>query len=116
MNSAMQSLALDWHQVKLFLQHASGTSMDALHVIVGVVLLFAVALLLRTTVARPLPLLVVLLVQILNEASDFRVEIWPEVGMQLGEAAKDVVLTMLVPTLIFLAARYRPGLLAYKSS
>ena len=112
----MQELSLDWYQVKLFAQHASGMSMDALHVIAGVVLLFAVALLLRASVARRLPLLVVLLFALINEASDFRVEIWPQMAMQAGEAAKDVILTMIVPVLIFLVARYRPKLLAYKSS
>jgi diacylglycerol kinase len=112
----MQQLASDWHQVKVFVQHASGISMDALHVIVGVVLLFVVAFLLRTSVARRLPLSVVLLVELINEASDYRVEIWPQTAMQAGEAAKDVILTMTVPLLIFLVARYRPKLLAYKSS
>ena len=68
------------------------------------------------SVARPLPLLIVLLFAILNEASDFRAEIWPQLGMQAGEAAKDLILTMVVPLLIFLVARYRPKLLAYKSS
>jgi hypothetical protein len=96
----MHALALDWYQVKLFVQHASGFGMDALHVIAGTLLLFAVALLLRTTVARPLPLLIVLLVGVINEASDFRLEIWPQ----------------LEATLIFLIARYRPRLVAYKSS
>lgn len=108
----MHGLAVDWYQVKLFAQHASGMSMDALHVIAGPVLLFAIAFLLRTTVARPLPLVIVLLVEIINEASDFWVEIWPHFGMQAGEAAKDLILTMAVPTLIFLVARYRPALFA----
>lgn len=112
----MQGLALDWYQVKLFAQHASGMSMDALHVVAGVVLLFATAFLLRTSVARPLPLLVVLLVAVLNEAGDFRAEIWPQLGMQAGEAAKDLILTMVVPVLIFLVARFRPKLFAYKSN
>ena len=112
----MQEFALDWYQVKLFVQHASGFGMDALHVIAGTLLLFAVALLLRTTVARPLPLLIVLLVGVINEASDFRLEIWPQLEVQAGEAAKDIILTMFVPTLIFLIARYRPRLVAYKSS
>jgi hypothetical protein len=111
----MQGLALDWYQVKLFAQHASGMSMDSLHVIVGVMLLFASALLFGTTVARPLPLLVVLLLEIINEASDFRTEMWPQLGMQLGEAAKDLMLTMIVPSLIYLIARYRPRLF-YKSN
>jgi diacylglycerol kinase len=112
----MRELALDWYQVKLFLEHASGLSMDALHVLAGVVLLFASALLLRTAVNRPLPLLIVLVVEMINEASDLRAERWPEFGMQLGEAAKDMMLTMAVPVLIFLVARYRPSLFGYKSS
>lgn len=101
----------DWYQVKLFAQHASGVHMDALHVIAGVVLLLLFALLLRRSVARPLPLLLVLALEIVNEANDFRVEIWPDPGMQFGEAAKDVVLTMALPLLIFLVAKYRPKIL-----
>ena len=100
-----------WYQVKLFLERASGFSMDALHVIVGVLLQLAIAFLFRTSVARPLPLLSVLALELVNEASDFRVEIWPQPGMQIGESAKDVILTMAIPTLIFLVARYRPKLL-----
>lgn len=106
----------DWYQVKLFLEHASGFSMDALHVIVGVVLQLAFALLYRSSVARPWPLLSVLALELVNEASDFRVEIWPQPGMQFGESAKDVILTMVLPTLIFLVARYRPKLLAQRPS
>jgi diacylglycerol kinase len=101
----------DWYQVKLFLERASGFSMDALHVIVGVLLQLAIAALFRTSVARLLPLLAVLALELVNEASDFRVEIWPQPGMQLGESAKDIILTMVLPTLIFLVARYRPKVL-----
>ena len=104
--------SIDWYQVKLFAQHASGISMDALHVIAGVALQLLIAALFRISLARPLPLLAVLMLVLINEANDFRIEIWPDPGMQFGEAAKDVVLTMLVPTLIFLVARYRPRLLA----
>ena len=100
----------DWYQVKLFFARASGFSMDSLHVIVGVVVQLAIALLFRTSVARPWPLLSVLALELINEASDFRVERWPQPGMQLGESVKDVVLTMALPTLIFLVARYRPKL------
>ena len=108
--------AVDWYQMKLLVQHASGFSMDALHVVTGAVLLFVIAALLRSSVARPLPLVLVLVLEILNEANDFRVEIWPDPGMQFGEAAKDVVLTMFIPTLIFLVARRRPELLVQGSN
>lgn len=100
----------DWYQVKLFIARASGFSMDALHVIAGVVALLVFALLFRTSVARPLPWLTVLALELINEASDFRVERWPQPGMQFGESAKDVILTMLLPTVILLVARYRPRL------
>ena len=104
--------SIDWYQVKLFAQHASGISMDALHVIGGVSLQLLIALLFRISLARPMPLLAVLVLVLINEANDFRIEIWPDPGMQFGEAAKDVVLTMVVPTLIFLVARYQPRLLS----
>ena len=48
--------------------------------------------------------------------NDFLVDVWPDVGMQLGEALKDVVLTMFIPTLIFLVARRRPKLLVQGSN
>ncbi len=102
---------VDWQEVKFFARHATGFSMDALHVIAGVMLHFLLAMLLRSSVARPLPLLLVLGFELLNEANDFRVEIWPDLSSQFGEAAKDILMTMLLPTLIFLIARYRPKLL-----
>ena len=111
-----RSAAVDWYQVKLFVEHSSGFSMDALHVIAGVVLQLGIAFLFKSSVARPLPLLAVLVFELLNEANDFRVEIWPDLGMQFGEAFKDLVLTMTLPTLLFLVARYRPKRLVQRSS
>jgi diacylglycerol kinase len=103
--------ATDWYQAKVFFQHASGFSMDALHVMIGAVLHLVVALIFRSSVGRWFPLLAVLVLELLNEASDFVVDIWPSASMQFGESAKDVMLTMFVPTLMFLVARYRPKLL-----
>ena len=102
---------IDWYQVKLFVQHSTGFSMDALHVIAGVLVQILAAAMLRSSLSRPLPLLVVLGLELVNEANDLRVEQWPQPGMQYGEGAKDVALTMLLPLLIFLVARYRPKLL-----
>ena len=115
MNSEFAQWALDsasdWYQVKLFFRHASGFSMDALHVMLGAVLHLLIAFLFRSSVGRPFPLLAVLVLELINEASDFTVEIWPLPGMQFGEAAKDVLLTMFVPTLLFLVVRLRPQML-----
>lgn len=113
---ATRTAAIDWYQLKLFVQHASGFSMDALHVIAGVVLQLAIAFVCRSSVARPLPLLAVLGLELVNEASDFRVERWPDPAMQFGESAKDVILTLLVPALLFLIARRRPKLLTQRSN
>ena len=104
--------AANWYQMKLFVQHATGFSMDGLHVILGVLIMLGAALLLRTSVADPRPLLAVFVLTLINEASDYFGDIWPDTGMQLGEAAKDVALTMLLPVVIFVAARKRPALFA----
>jgi hypothetical protein len=101
---------VDWYQVKLFIEHGSGVSMDALHVVIGVCVQLLVAVLFRCSVGRWLPWLAVLAIELVNESHDFWVEMWPDIGMQLGEAAKDVVLTMALPTLLMVAVRIGPGL------
>jgi hypothetical protein len=84
--------------------------MDSLHVLAGVIIQLTAAALLRTDVADRRPWLLVLALELANEANDLFVEQWPDPGMQWGEGAKDVLLTMLLPTLIALVARRRPSL------
>lgn len=110
MNQAMTFLG--WYQVKLFIEHASGISMDALHILVGFAIFLLAALVLKRSVANGLPWVATLLLEIGNEAYDFHVELWPDPGSQLGEAAKDVMLTMALPTLLLIVARRLPRLLA----
>ena len=101
-----------WHQAKLFVEHVSNIDHDAIHVMAGAVLQLLVALLTRRSVASWLPWLAVLALAVANEAADQWIELWPDRGMQQGEAGKDIVLTMAVPTLLLLAARTRPQLFA----
>ena len=103
--------ASGWYQVKLFIEHASGISMDALHILVGFAIYLFAALVLRRSVASFLPWLATLLLEIGNEALDLHVELWPDLGKQLGEGAKDIILTMALPTLMMLLARWNPGLM-----
>ena len=110
MNQAMTFLG--WYQVKLFIEHASGISMDALHILAGFAIFLLAALVLKRSVANALPWAATLLLEIGNEAYDFHVELWPDPGSQLGEAAKDVMLTMALPTLLLIVARRLPRLLA----
>lgn len=103
---------VNWYQFKLFAAHLSGFSMDALHVVGGVVLQLGFAVLLRTSLAHWRPWLFVLALELVNEANDLLVEQWPDPGMQWGEGARDLVLTMLLPTVLLMVARLRPELLA----
>lgn len=107
---------LGWYQFKLFIEHASAISMDALHILLGFALFLAAAQLLKRTVADLLPWLALLALEFINEAYDLAVELWPDPGSQLGEAAKDIALTMALPTLLMLIARWRTALLCPASS
>jgi hypothetical protein len=107
---------LGWYQLKLFIEHASGISMDALHILVGVILFLLGAQLLRSSVGSFRPWLALLLIELCNEAYDLHVELWPNLGSQLGEGAKDILLTMIVPTLLLAIARWRPQWLVGRSA
>lgn len=107
---------LGWYQVKLFIEHASGISMDALHILVGFAIFLLAAQVLRRSVANPLPWLATLVLEIGNEAHDLTIELWPDIGSQLGEGAKDIALTMALPTLVMLVARWRPRLMGGDSA
>ena len=101
---------LFWYREKMFIEHASVISSDAIHVLIGVVIWVAAALVSRRPLATWLPLLAVLVLTLLNEAVDLSVERWPSLAMQLGESAKDIILTMALPTLLMTAVRLRPNL------
>jgi hypothetical protein len=103
---------MDWHHIKEMLEQGSGLDMDALHVHAGVLGQLAAALLLRRRLSSPLPWLLVLAAILANEVYDFQYDPWPERGRQIGESVKDIWNTMLLPSIILLAARYRPTLFA----
>jgi hypothetical protein len=96
-----------WYQLKLFVEHASGVSMDALHVLVGFGLFLLAARLLRRPLGSFLPWSALLLIELANEGYDLGVELWPTLASQLGEGAKDILLTMALPSLVLAIARWR---------
>ena len=100
-----------WHDLKTFVEHSIGFNHDALHVLAGAIVQLLAAFLLRTSLRDVRPLLAVLALELLNEWHDLRVETWPDMGMQLGEGAKDILLTMSLPLLLLILARKCPGLL-----
>lgn len=107
---AISAAMASWHQGKMFIEHGLAVDHDTLHVIVGVIAWLAIALLVRRPVTAWRPWLWLLALIGWNEAVDLWVERWPEPGMQYGEGAKDLLLTMLLPTVLLFAARLRPSL------
>jgi len=101
---------LSWYEAKMFIEHASVISSDAIHILIGVFIWIIAAQLSRRALSAWPPWLAVLALTLLNEAVDLSVEHWPSLGMQLGESAKDVFLTMALPTLLMVVLRLRPNL------
>lgn len=104
---------MDWYQVKQQVVLFTGLHMDALHVHVGVLAQLLTALVLRRSVASPLPWLILLAAVGANEWFDLNYEIWPgpERDRQYQESIRDAWNTMLIPTLLLLLSRYVPRLL-----
>lgn len=97
-----------WHQGKLFIEHAAPISHDSLHVIVGVLVWLLAALVTRRPITSRVPWLWALAFILWNETVDLWTEHWPDARMQYRESAKDVVLTMLLPTVLMFVAKMRP--------
>jgi len=86
---------------------------DALHIYAAFVIQVIAALLVRRPLSHWLPWLVVLGFALFNESLDMllgeeaSIKPW-----QMRGAAHDLVNTMLLPTVLLLLCRYRPGLFA----
>ena len=107
---------LSWYQAKMFIEHASFVSSDALHVIAGVIVWILIALALRRPLSSGVPLAWLLAVVLFNEVVDLWVERWPDPSMQYGESAKDLMVTMALPALLMALVRLRPQLFVRRGS
>ena len=101
-----------WHELKLSLSLSLGVSQDALHVIAGVALQLFAAWATRGWLGSLWPWLLVILLAAGNEGWDLGFETWPNRDDQWRESAKDFVVTIFLPTLLFLASRARTALLS----
>jgi hypothetical protein len=99
-----------WHQAKLFIEHSLNISHESLHIFIGLLLWLVFGLVSRRPLTSSGPWLWLFAVILWNEAVDLWIEQWPDPGQQYGEGAKDLLLTMAVPTIMMLAARARPDL------
>lgn len=99
-----------WHEGKLFIEHMVTIDHDTLHLVIGVLLWLIFGLITRRPLSAWRPWLWLFAVILWNETVDLWTEQWPHPGQQYGEGAKDILMTMLVPTLLMLAIRLRPDL------
>lgn len=103
-----------WYDTKHFIERSIAFSSDSLHVLVGVLVQLAVAILLRRSVSNWRPWLVVFALASANEFIDLQFDHWPMRSTQFGESAKDLALTMILPTVLLFAARRSPRIFARK--
>lgn len=104
------NIASDWQQLKLVVMGLTGLERDALHIYTSVAIQLAAALLGRRRLGDWLPWLVVLGFALLGEVGDVVVEVWPDSELQAGKALHDIVNTMVMPSILLLLSRWRPGL------
>ena len=108
--SLLYSLMSAYQTMKAFVEQVSPVTSDAIHVLVGCAAILVISLLSRRTLSEWLPWVGVLVLELLNEAVDLSIEHWPTRTRQFGESAKDILLTMAVPTLLLACARTFPRL------
>jgi hypothetical protein len=108
--SAIVATLSSWHQGKLFIEHSVAISHQSLHIFIGLLLWLAFGLAFRRPVTSWLPWMSLFAIILFNETVDLWIEQWPDPGQQYGEGAKDLLLTMAVPSIVMLAARARPSL------
>jgi hypothetical protein len=107
----LTGLSLDWMAAKQAVERLFAFHQDGLHVLSGVMLHLLASLVLRRSLRDVLPWLAVLALELANEWIDLAIETWPNRTQQWGEGRHDLILTMILPTLLFLLARYAPQLL-----
>ncbi|MFN3944141.1 MAG: hypothetical protein ACK4K7_04340 [Allosphingosinicella sp.] len=102
---------MDWLTLKDWLGEVTGLGEDALHIYAALVIQLTAALVLRRSLASPLPWLCVLAVLLVNEWLDITLPEGPVERWQIDGGIQDLWNTMLLPTVLLLMARYAPGLM-----
>lgn len=106
---------MDWYSIKLAVVDLTDLSRDALHIFVGLAGQILVALVIRRSLAHPLPWAAVLIGELANEYYDLASEEYWDKPMWPG-SLRDLLVTLAVPTLLLLLTRYAPGLFARAAS
>ncbi|HEX8193625.1 MAG TPA: hypothetical protein VF552_12080 [Allosphingosinicella sp.] len=100
---------MDWYSVKLAVVEQTALSRDALHILFGLAGQLLVALVIRRSIAHPVPWFAVLLFELANEYYDLAREDWTDRAMWPG-TVRDLLVTMAIPTILLILTRVAPGL------
>jgi hypothetical protein len=86
-------------------------SRDALHIYAALAIQVGACILFRTSLGKILPWLVVLLLELINEALDLLFEQEEYIhAWQIDGSIHDIINTMALPTMLLLMVRYAPRL------
>lgn len=107
---------MNWIEFKDYLSQATDLHQDALHIYAAFLIQFGSALILRRSLGSFLPWFLVLAALVVNEAIDLSepgrpIEQWQVIG-----GIQDSWNTMVLPTALWLLARYAPWMMATGSS
>lgn len=100
-----------WSAAKRMLDTFPGIDHDGLHLLIGTLGFLFLAAILRKDCRSWSAWLIMLAIALANEVHDVLVDPWPDLAVQLMESAKDLILTMVIPTALLLIARFTPDLL-----
>ena len=103
---------MSWPELKTMVEGSIGLSQDAMHIYAAVLIQFAAAAVTRRTLAHPLPWLIVLALEMVNEWADVRSDNDLFEEWERWAALHDVINTMALPTLLLVMARVAPCLLS----
>ncbi len=99
-------ILLDWQVTKTALIDHAHLGRDALHIYAALAIFLAACWLFRWKATSIKPWLLVLLAQSINEIFDMRVSYEDDGVIWIWGNIKDMINTMVAPTLLILAARY----------
>lgn len=102
---------MQWLEIKIWLESATGFDRDALHIYGAVIIQFGLSLFFRRSLASPWPWIAVFIVAVANEYLDYqRVGDSAEsIAFFQAEGFKDMWNTMVIPTFLMMVARFWPA-------
>jgi len=108
---------MDWLEIKVWLESATGLDRDALHIYCALAIQLFLSLFFRRALGSPWPWIAVLVVASVNEYFDYQGVGDSESSVLYfkAEAYHDMWNTMAAPTILMLIARYWPGWMTGRS-